>query len=389
MPQRACTRVSTKSVISRRVTEVGLYVHVPFCQSRCIYCDFFSTTFTEWREQYVTALQREIRARRDELPDARARTIYIGGGTPSQLSSIQLRDIFEALQANFELEPQAEVTVEANPEDVTADWLAALRDTPVNRISLGVQTFHNDLLRFLHRRHDARRAVKAVEQCLAAGFRNLSIDLIYGLPGQDMTAWRQDVAQAFALDVTHLSAYALMFEEGTALYDMRQKGAVREADEELSLDMYCWLQDEAARRGWEHYEISNFCRPGFFSRHNKSYWLGLPYLGFGPGAHSYDGQRVRRWNYADLKDYVRDAGNPRFESETLSDDELYNEYVMTRLRLPEGVDLTALSTENRTYFLRMAQPHIDGNRLTFSENHVSLSRTGLFVSNDIISDLMR
>ena len=204
-----------------------------------------------------------------------------------------------------------------------------------------------------------------------------------------MTAWRQDVAQAFALDVTHLSAYALMFEEGTALYDMRQKGAVREADEELSLDMYCWLQDEAARRGWEHYEISNFCRPGFFSRHNKSYWLGLPYLGFGPGAHSYDGQRVRRWNYADLKDYVRDAGNPRFESETLSDDELYNEYVMTRLRLPEGVDLTALSTENRTYFLRMAQPHIDGKRLTFSENHVSLSRIGLFVSNDIISDLMR
>lgn len=371
------------------MTEVGLYVHVPFCQSRCIYCDFFSTTFTEWREQYVAALQREIRARRDGLPDARARTIYIGGGTPSQLSSIQLHDIFEALQANFELEPQAEVTVEANPEDVTADWLAALRDTPVNRISMGVQTFHNDLLRFLHRRHDARRAVKAVEQCLAAGFRNLSIDLIYGLPGQDMTAWRQDVAQAFALDVTHLSAYALMFEEGTALYDMREKGAVREADEELSLDMYCWLQDEAARRGWEHYEISNFCRPGFFSRHNKSYWLGLPYLGFGPGAHSYDGQRVRRWNYADLKDYVRDAGNPRFESETLSDDELYNEYVMTRLRLREGVDLTALSTENRTYFLRMAQPHIDGNRLTFSENHVSLSRIGLFVSNDIISDLMR
>ena len=179
------------------MTEVGLYVHVPFCQSRCIYCDFFSTTFTEWREQYVMALQREIRARRDELPNARARTIYIGGGTPSQLSSIQLRDIFEALQANFELEPQAEVTVEANPEDVTADWLAALRDTPVNRISMGVQTFHNDLLRFLHRRHDARRAVKAVEQCLAAGFRNLSIDLIYGLPGQDVTAWRQDVAQAF------------------------------------------------------------------------------------------------------------------------------------------------------------------------------------------------
>lgn len=370
------------------MTEAGLYVHVPFCQSRCIYCDFFSTTDAAWRNRYVEALQREICARRDELR-VRARSIYIGGGTPSLLSGSQLRDIFETLQANFALEPQAEVTVEANPEDVTAEWLDALRDTPVNRLSMGVQTFDDNLLRFLRRRHDARRAVTSVEQCHRAGFDNLSIDLMYGLPGQDMAAWQRDVTQAFSLGVTHLSAYALMFEDGTALDALRKKGDVREADEELGLAMYSWLQDEAARRGWEHYEISNFCRPGFYSRHNKSYWQGLPYLGFGPGAHSYDGERVRRWNLADLKKYVLEAGKPPYESETLSDDEIYNEYVMTRLRMPEGVDLTALSEENCAYFLRMAQPHVDANRLTINKNHASISRCGLFVSNDIICDLMR
>ena len=284
----------------------GLYIHIPFCKSRCIYCDFYSTTRVAEMADYVSVLCQEIRSRCHELVDddgfARVRTIYIGGGTPSLLSPQQLARIFKVIHDNYVVEADAEVTVEMNPEDSVN--LAQQRE--INRISLGIQTFDNDLLRFLRRRHSAERAVEAVRVLQKAGIRNISIDLIYGLPGQTLQQWEHDLDVAFSLGVQHLSAYALSYESGTQLWQLRQHGRVEEVADELSVEMYRRLCERARKAGFEHYEISNFALPGYHSRHNSSYWTGEAYLGFGPGAHSFDGVRTRRANTPDLGKYIED-----------------------------------------------------------------------------------
>lgn len=369
----------------------GIYIHVPFCQGRCIYCDFYSTTEgEEWKSRYVDALLAELRMRRDELPLARVHSIYIGGGTPSQLPARALAAILSEVCRLFPVDSDAEVTVEANPDDVTPEWLAALSHTPVNRLSMGVQSFDDALLRLIRRRHTAQQAVCAVEQAARHGISNVSIDLIYGLPTQTMEQWQADVRQALALDVQHLSAYSLSYEEGTPLWRMLEQGRIEEADEELSLCMYEHLIDATRAAGFTHYEISNFCRPGRHSQHNSAYWHGVPYLGFGPGAHSYDGMRTRRWNLSDLKGYVQAAGSmPPHQSEVLTDDELYDETVMTRLRTSEGLSLDLLTAAYRAYCMAQAEPHLRAGRLEQAGSTIRLTRQGIFTSNDIISDLMR
>lgn len=369
----------------------GIYIHVPFCQGRCIYCDFYSTTEgEEWKSRYVDALLAELRMRRDELPLARVHSIYIGGGTPSQLPARALAGILNEVCRLFPVDSDAEVTVEANPDDVTPEWLAALSHTPVNRLSMGVQSFDDALLRLIRRRHTAQQAVCAVEQAARHGISNVSIDLIYGLPTQTMEQWQADVRQALALDVQHLSAYSLSYEEGTPLWRMLEQGRIEEADEELSLCMYEHLIDSTRAAGFTHYEISNFCRPGRHSQHNSAYWHGVPYLGFGPGAHSYDGMRTRRWNLSDLKGYVQAAGSmPPHQSEVLTDDELYDETVMTRLRTSEGLSLDLLTAAYRAYCMAQAEPHLRAGRLEQAGSTIRLTRQGIFTSNDIISDLMR
>lgn len=369
----------------------GIYIHVPFCQGRCIYCDFYSTTEgEEWKSRYVDALLAELRMRRDELPLARVHSIYIGGGTPSQLPARALAAILNEVCRLFPVDSDAEVTVEANPDDVTPEWLAALSHTPVNRLSMGVQSFDDALLRLIRRRHTAQQAVCAVEQAARHGISNVSIDLIYGLPTQTMEQWQADVRQALALDVQHLSAYSLSYEEGTPLWRMLEQGRIEEADEELSLCMYEHLIDSTQAAGFTHYEISNFCRPGRHSQHNSAYWHGVPYLGFGPGAHSYDGMRTRRWNLSDLKGYVQAAGSmPPHQSEVLTDDELYDETVMTRLRTSEGLSLDLLTASYRAYCMAQAEPHLRAGRLEQAGSTIRLTRQGIFTSNDIISDLMR
>ena len=369
----------------------GIYIHVPFCQGRCIYCDFYSTTEgEEWKSRYVDALLAELRMRRDELPLARVHSIYIGGGTPSQLPARALAAILSEVCRLFPVDSDAEVTVEANPDDVTPEWLAALSHTPVNRLSMGVQSFDDALLRLIRRRHTAQQAVCAVEQAALHGISNVSIDLIYGLPTQTMEQWQADVRQALALDVQHLSAYSLSYEEGTPLWRMLEQGRIEEADEELSLRMYEHLIDSTRAAGFTHYEISNFCRPGRHSQHNSAYWHGVPYLGFGPGAHSYDGMRTRRWNLSDLKGYVQAAGSmPPHQSEVLTDDELYDETVMTRLRTSEGLSLDLLTAAYRAYCMAQAEPHLRAGRLEQAGSTIRLTRQGVFTSNDIISDLMR
>lgn len=316
-------------------------------------------------------------------------TIYLGGGTPSQLTIPQLERLFHTIYIYNKVEAQAEITIEVNPDDVTAPLAAALRQLPVNRISMGAQTFNDERLRFLRRRHTAAQVRQAVETLRENGFHNISIDLMYGFPNQTLAAWEDDLTQALALDVTHISTYCLMYEEGTPLYHMLEQGRVTEMDEELERQMYYTLTDRLEAAGYEHYEISNFARAGYRSRHNSSYWQGIPYIGVGAAAHSYDIQ-TRSWNIADIQQYIDGMakGQRRYETETLDDDTRYNDAVTVALRTKEGLDLSTLSTRHEQYCIQQAQRHLDAGLLQRCENHLSLTRQGLFVSDMVMSDLM-
>ena len=377
----------------------GVYIHIPFCRSRCIYCDFYSTTLPQtWQMPYVEAVEKEMRTRlKAEAPTYPlypASTLYIGGGTPSQLSREAFHHLFNAIDRHLALAKDTEVTIEANPDDVTPEWVAQLKDTPVNRISMGVQSMNDGILRTLRRRHTAEQARQAVELLQTNGYHDLSLDLIYGLPGQTLQQFEADVREVLDMGIPHLSAYALQFEEGTPLYAMRQQGTIREADEELSLACYERLIDLTAEAGMEHYEISNFARPDFRSRHNSSYWQGTPYIGLGAGAHSYDGNSMRCSNCEDVIAYIQAINKSKSPAtiETLSDINRYNERIMLRLRTCEGLNLNALECDfgfdRHHYCERMALPHLGRGTLKKTGETLSLTRRGLFVSDDIISDLM-
>lgn len=380
--------------------EFGLYIHIPFCACRCAYCDFYSTTRASLRDAYVEALGREMRCRADELGHARVRTIYIGGGTPSQLSSGQLLRLFQLIEAHFSIADDAEITIEANPDDVTLEWVETLRRTRVNRVSMGVQTFDDLLLRLIRRRHDAEEACVAVRRLRDAGILNISIDLIYGLPGQTMEMFESDIRCALSLGVQHLSTYSLMYEEGTPLYAMLERGEVEEADEELSLAMYHRLIDRLAESGFEHYEISNFALPGFRSRHNSSYWIGTPYIGLGAGAHSYDGKSCRSWNKADLNLYldtfvdvpISYASCAVRENEQLTLNDRFEERVFLGLRTREGICLSSLAREfgqkHVDEMLRGAKKWIEQGHLERIDDSLVLTRSGLFISDSIMADLI-
>ena len=339
--------------------------------------------------EYVRAVAREMSLRKQYIKGSHIHTVYLGGGTPSLLPAGALRELFDAIEQNFILDKESEVTIEANPDDVTKEWLRGLSETPVNRISMGAQTFNDNLLSFLGRRHNASQTVEAVRLCREAGFKNISLDLIYGLPRQTMEDWQKDVESALALGITHLSAYVLSYEKGTRLDAMLKEGLVEEVDEELSIRMYEHLMSATAAAGFLHYEISNFALPDYHSRHNSIYWKGLPYLGLGAGAHSYDGFRCRRANLPDIKAYIAAKGDAPHETEELNDDELYNEFIMTRLRTSSGIPLDELSPADRQYCLSLASSHLKHQLLHIEDNHLRLSKESIFTSNDIISDLMK
>jgi oxygen-independent coproporphyrinogen-3 oxidase len=376
----------------------ALYIHVPFCKSRCIYCDFYSTTGLELRQRYVDAVCREMEVRgtrckvRDARKDLRAEsieTIYLGGGTPSQLTGDQLRQLFIYINKVYGLEQVHEVTIEANPDDVTEEFAKLLAELPVNRVSMGAQTFQPERLRFLRRRHTAEQVKEAVDRLRMVGIGNISVDLMYGFPNETMAEWERDIQQAIALDVEHLSAYALQYEEGTPLYMMLERGEVSEIDEELERQMYFRLIDALAEAGFVHYEISNWGKPGRHSRHNSSYWNQTPYIGLGAAAHSFDG-RNRQWNVADIRQYMEgiEKGEPCVEYEELTPDNHYNEIVMTALRTSDGLNLTFLSSADADYCLRLAQRFILDGLLVHEQQHLRLTRKGLFVSDMIMAELM-
>ena len=373
----------------------GLYIHIPFCKSRCIYCGFYSTTAFELRQQYTDALCREIADR----ASGSISTIYLGGGTPSQLTLPQLHQIFDTIYKYNKVEKDAEVTIEVNPDDVTEELAAALPALSVNRVSMGAQTFDDERLAFLHRRHTSRQVGEVIDRLRKAGISNISIDLMYGFPEETLTSWQQDISTALSLDVEHLSAYCLMIEEGTPLYRMQ----ISPIDEELERTMYELLMDRLEAAGYEHYEISNWGlspRPlqreresrSYRSRHNSSYWNQTPYIGIGAAAHSYDGQCCRRWNISDIRRYIDGIrqGTCVYEEEWLDEDTRYNDCVTVALRTCEGINLKNLSARHRLYCLENAQHFIDDGLLKLShDNHqLSLTRRGLFISDMIMSDLM-
>lgn len=367
---------------------IGIYIHVPFCKKRCIYCDFYSTTYGKReRVAFVQALVAEMKLRRTTET---VRTIYFGGGTPSQLDREELTTIFKTLREHYNIAHDVEITFEANPDDISPEFAKLLSEVGVNRVSLGVQSFDNEMLQKLNRRHNAQQAQEAISTLRNAGIQNISIDLIYGLPGQSLEDWEKELSTALKQGAQHFSAYSLTYESGTPLYRMRTRGEVKECDEEISLSMFQILIEKTRAAGYEHYEISNFALPGFRSRHNTSYWQGIPYLGFGPAAHSFDGNRSRRYNLPTLKQYnASENGDVPHNTEQLSDEEHFNERIMTRLRTKEGLLLDTLSTKEKNYLLRMAEPHLQNQVLELTQDgELRFTSQGIFVSDGILADLM-
>lgn len=376
----------------------GLYVHIPFCATRCSYCGFYSTTKLDLQDRYVDSLCREIALRKEYLSsystDSKAantiiRTIYIGGGTPSQLSRYSLEKLFHAIDTYLECSPE-EVTMEVNPDDVTNDLAETISALHINRISMGAQTFDDNRLKFLNRRHKSFQVERAIDILHEHGVGNISIDLMFGFPGQTCDSWKEDVRRAISLDIQHISAYSLMYEEGTRLYRMLKENMIKEIDEEVSLNMYNELINILCGAGYEHYEISNFAKKGYRALHNSSYWHDIPYLGIGAAAHSYN-IKSRQWNVSDINKYIESISHDTvpFTFESIDADTHYNDIVTTELRTSEGIDLSRLADKYVQYIVKQAARHVADKTVDINDGHLKLTREGLYISDMIMSDLMK
>jgi oxygen-independent coproporphyrinogen-3 oxidase len=381
----------------------GLYIHIPFCKSRCIYCGFYSTTHTNLKQKYVDSLCCEIKLRAEEILNSKNKknlgsfvndkllidTIYFGGGTPSQLEEKQLVQLFNNIYNEFAISPTAEITIECNPDDITVDYSKVLSNLPINRVSLGVQTFNEEQLKFIRRRHDKNAIFYAVERLRQAGIGNISIDLMYGFPGETIDDWEYDIKNALSLNIEHISAYSLMYEEGTPLHHLLKQGIIKETDEDDSYNMYNILTDRLTEAGYDHYEISNFAINGFHSRHNSSYWEGIPYIGIGASAHSYD-IHTRQWNVSDVETYINSIENGciPMEFELIDEDTRYNDSITTCLRTSKGLDISILSDKHRKFCLDCAADFIKQGYVEIINNRLRITKNGLFISDMIMSELM-
>ena len=403
----------------------GIYIHIPFCKSKCGYCGFYSLPSLKLKDRFLKALKAEIVRRKDYLkrrphcgldPQSSAlentpnalttSTIYFGGGTPSLLSVMEIGDILRLINKTYTIAPNAEITLEANPDTLSLEYLKDLRQLGVNRLSIGIQSFFDDDLKYLSRRHDAHHALQCLDWAKSAGFNNISIDLIYGLPTSNAEQWNKNLDIFFAYDLPHLSAYALTLEPNSILTKQIEQGKAMPVSEEDALRDYDILCKRAAENGYLHYEISNFCKRGMHSKHNASYWFGTPYAGFGPSAHSFDGTS-RQWNASSMEKYLdakretarlRDQKVPRpevprpmSEKETLSPEQLYDEYVMLRLRTHWGIDLKWLKREMgerfSTYCEQHAQPLIAQGRLTQTREFLYLTDQQMLFADAVAEEL--
>lgn len=371
----------------------GIYIHIPFCKQRCHYCDFYSTTQLKFLPGLVEAIVNELQLRKDWLLNEPIETIYFGGGTPSVLRFDNLMKIFDHIHKAYPVTDKAEITLEANPDDLSATYLKDLSKTPINRLSVGIQSFNNDILKLMNRRHSAQQAQQVVKQSQDAGITNISVDLIYGVPGQEMELWNENLEQVNLLDVPHLSAYHLTIEPNTVFYKKQQQNQLLPINEEDSLLQFKTLINWSEKNGFEQYEISNFARNGLYSQHNANYWKQVKYLGVGPSAHSYNFSE-RAWNINHLQNYIQmiNKGEQAFEIEHLSPSDQHNDYLITRLRTKWGVSLDefeALFGRNRKEdLLIQAMPYIKKGDLISNQSVLKLSKEGIFISDAILTDLI-
>ena len=378
----------------------GLYLHIPFCLSKCAYCGFYSIPSLKRKADFLESLKQEIIQRKDYLHGEKVETIYFGGGTPSILSIDELKSIFTQLHTTFEIAPSAEITLEANPDTLSQEYLAGLKALGVNRLSIGIQSFFDEDLKYLSRRHNAEHARQCLQDAKAAGFDNINVDLIYGLPTSDANRWSDSLDLFFDLDLPHLSAYALTLEPNSILTKQIEMGKALPMNEEDTVRDYGILCQKMAQHGFLHYEISNFCKPGMHSRHNANYWFGIPYAGFGPSAHSYDGTS-RQWNDSSLERYVevsnviareeRPKQSTCVEIESLTPEQQYDEYVMLRLRTMWGIDLKYIKREMGVRFSehceRQAQPLIAQGRLSQIREFLYLTDEQMLFADGIAEEL--
>jgi len=372
----------------------GIYLHIPFCKQACHYCDFHFSTSLQLKEPLLLALEKEIISRKNELNNEEIETIYFGGGTPSILKTDELKRIIETLYVHYPVSKTAEITLEANPDDLTKSKIKELVNTSINRFSIGVQSFHNEDLLYMNRAHNASEAETAIKASQDSGFENITIDLIYGTPTLTEEGWLDNLRKTVSFNVPHISCYALTVEDKTPLASLIQRKKMLAVDEIKVTEHFSILVKTLSQEGFEQYEISNLAKTGYRSKHNSSYWHGKPYLGLGPGAHSFNGLDQRRWNVANNAQYIQkiNSNETYFDHEVLSLNNRFNEYIMTHLRLIEGVQLKEIEQkfglEFATYVLEVTNQW-DKNWYAKSGNSLILSNSGKIISDRLASDLFK
>ncbi|MCX6232205.1 MAG: radical SAM family heme chaperone HemW [Bacteroidetes bacterium] len=372
----------------------GIYIHIPFCKQKCHYCNFYSSASQKNKSAFLEALLIEIASQKNYLQHETVSTIYFGGGTPSLLEQKEIQEILHQLNQYYKISDKAEITLEANPDDLSDEKLKALAATSINRLSIGIQSFFDDDLTYLNRSHSAEQAISAILKAQMAGFSNLSIDLIYGIPTLSNIAWKDNIETVLKLNIPHISAYSLTVEPNTALDVFIKKGKMKAVDEEKALQQFEILMNMLAEDNYIHYEISNFCKDGFISQHNSNYWKQKKYLGLGPSAHSYN-LTSRQWNVASTSKYIQAVknGEQSFEKEELSLSQQFNEYILTGLRCNWGINETEIldkyGVDNFEYFIKNIGKFIDKGLIENHEGCYILSRQGKFFADGIASELFK
>lgn len=372
----------------------GIYVHIPFCKKACHYCDFHFTTTQYYRDEIIKQLANEIEQRKNYLTERTLNTIYFGGGTPSILNEEELNLLMKSIHKNFSVAEKAEITLEANPDDLSIEKLLMLKKTGINRLSIGVQSFRDEDLKWMNRAHDAMQAKQAVMNAASAGFNNISIDLIYGLPTSTLADWKRNLEMAATLPVQHLSCYCLTVEDNTALHHFIKKGKVIEKKDEVSSEEFLMANEFLTGNDFEHYEISNYGLRNFHSRHNSSYWDNEPYLGIGPSAHSYNGIS-RQWNVANNIQYLNSMkdGKLLFEKEELSIEQQFNEYLMTRLRTSSGISMEYIESVFGKIYADELRQKISAyeipSHFKIKNNNLQLTIEGMLKLNSIVIEWMK
>jgi len=371
----------------------GIYIHIPFCKKLCSYCDFYHVITQSDAKPFIDALVKEAAVRKEYIGNEIINTIYLGGGTPSVLEAEEIGAIIESITKIYTVSENCEVTIEMNPDDVTREYLLEIKKTLINRISLGIQSWRDSDLKLLNRRHDAGQAAFALEETMKSGFKNVTIDLIYGIPGLTLNDWSSNLDKSFSYGIKHLSAYHLTIEPKTVFSKMKEKGLLFEIDEEESNAQFNILIDKAESAGFVQYEISNFGKPGYFSLHNSNYWKQIKYIGLGPSAHSFNGYS-RQWNIRDVKKYIKsvNSGSVFYEKEELDKKTRFNEYIMTTLRTMWGIDLDYVEKifdkEGYDYILNIAGKFISYGMLKQENKTLVLTNQGKMISDNVISELM-